>query len=270
MTINNTEYISDSFTISYDLNISTSLVCDGTTEINWDKPANVSLFNIYQLNDDHLEFKEQTTSTTYTYNDGKIYTVVPVFKDNEGIKSESTLHYAQNSNCYFELAFAELYEENKVKIEANLFSLYNIKKIELIKIINTAESVISSITDINSKTVSFFDAAPLKGSNRYKINIILENNSVISSLILDTNYLGNNLFFVYPTLLSKNEELNIEAKKEQNAIFYLYNSNGQNTLTSPVISIMNSINLKNPASGIYIYKIISGAGEIQTGKIAIF
>jgi len=270
MTIGSTDYISDSFMISYDLNISTSLVCDGTTEINWDKPANVSLFNIYQLNDDHLEFKEQTTSTTYTYNDGKIYTVVPVFKDNEGIKSESTLHYAQNSNCYFELAFAELYEENKVKIEANLFSLYNIKKIELIKIINTAESVISSITDINSKTVSFFDAAPLTGSNRYKINIILENNSVISSLILDTNYLGNNLFFVYPTLLSKNEELNIEAKKEQNAIFYLYNSNGQNTLTSPVISIMNSINLKNPASGIYIYKIISGAGEIQTGKIAIF
>ncbi|KQO26131.1 secretion protein [Flavobacterium sp. Leaf82] len=270
MTIDNTDYVSDAFTISYDLNITTSLVCDGTTEINWDKPANVASFNIYRLTGDHLEFKEQTTNANYTYNDGKIYSVIPVFDDSEGIKSESTLQYVQNSNCYFELAFAEVFEENKVKVDASLFSLYNIKMIELIKITNNTESVISSINDINSKTFSFLDNVPVKGSNKYKINIILENNNVVSSLILDTNYLGNDLFFVYPTLLRKNEQLNIEAKKEENAIFYLYNSSGQNTISSPLLSKTNNISLKNTASGIYLYKIITSLGEIQTGKIAVF
>lgn len=270
MTIGGTDYISDSFTISYDLNISTSLVCDGTTEINWDKPADVASFNIYQLTGDQLEFKEQTSSTTYAYTDGKIHTVIPVFDNSEGIKSESTLQYAQNSNCYFELTLAEVYEENKVKIDASLFSLYNIKKIELVKISNTTEAVIGTITDIHSKTFSFIDAAPTKGSNKYKINIILENNTVISSLLLDTNYLGNDLFFVHPTLLGKNEELNIEAKKEENAIFYLYSISGQNTITSPLLSKTSNIKLKNTASGIYIYKIITSSGEIQTGKIAVF
>jgi hypothetical protein len=270
MTINNTDYISDSFTISYDLNISTSLVCDGTTEINWDKPANVASFNIYQLTGDHLEFKEQTTSATYAYTDGKIYTVIPVFDNIEGIKSESTLQYAQNSNCYFELAFAEVFEENKVKIDASLFSLYNIKRIELVKINNNAESVISTMNDINSKTFSFLDSAPLKGTNKYKINIILESNKVISSSILDANYLGNDLFFVHSTLLSKNEELSIEAKKEGNATFYLYDIGGQNTITSPLLSKTNNINIKNTASGIYLYKIITSSGEMQTGKIAVF
>ena len=270
MTINNTDYISDSFTISYDLNISNSLVCDGTTEINWEKPANVSLFNIYQLTGDHLEFKEQTPNTTYTYTDGKIHTVIPVFDNSEGIKSESTLQYTENSNCYFELAFAEVFEEDKVKIDASLFSLYNIKRIELVKMINNAETVISTLNNINSKTFSFLDTEPIKGSNKYKINIILENNNVISSLILDTNYLGNDLFFVHPTLLGKNEELSIEAKKEENAIFYLYNIIGQNTITSPLLSKNNTINLKNTASGIYIYKIITNSGEMQTGKIAVF
>lgn len=270
MTIDNTDYISDSFTISYDLNINTSLVCDGTTEINWDKPADVASFNIYQLIGDHLEFKERTINANYTYTDGKIYTVVPVFDDSEGIKSESTLQYPQNSNCYFELALAEVFEENKVKINASLFSLYNIKRIELVKIINNTEDVISTINDINSKTFSFLDSAPVKGSNKYKINIILGNNNVISSLVLDTNYLGNDLFFIYPTLLSKNGELNIEAKKEENAVFYLYNINGQNTITSPLLSKTSNINLKNTASGIYIYKIITTSGETQTGKIAVF
>lgn len=270
MTIDNTDYISDSFTISYDLNIRTSLVCDGTTEINWDKPTDVASFNIYQLAGDHLEFKEQTTNANYVYTDEKIHTVIPVFDNSEGIKSESTLQYVQNSNCYFEVALAEIYEEDKVKITASLFSLYNIKKIELVKMINTAESVISTISDLDSKSFSFLDATPIKGSNKYKINIILENNNVVSSLILDTNFLGDDLFFVHPTLLSKNEELNIEAKKEENAIFYLYNSNGQNTITSPLLSKTNSINLKNASSGIYIYKIRTSLGEIQTGKIAVF
>ncbi len=270
MTINNTDYVSDSFTISYDLNIRNSLVCDGTTEINWDKPADVASFNIYQLTGDHLEFKEQTTNTNYTYTDGNIYTVIPVFDNNEGIKSESTLQYAQNSNCYFELAFAEVYEENNVKINASLFSLFNIKRIELVKIINNDENVISTINNIDSKTFSFLDAVPIKGNNKYKINIILENNTIVSSLILDTNYLGDDLFFVYPTLLAKNVELNIETQKEANAIFYLYNISGQNIITSPLLSKNNNINLKNPSSGIYLYKIITSLGEIQTGKIEVF
>lgn len=270
MTTATAQYVSDPFTVSYDLNISTSLVCDGTTEINWDKPSNVTSFAIYQLTGDHLEFKEQTTNTSYTYTDEKIYTVVPVFDNNEGIKSESTLKYAQNSNCYFELAFAEVYEEDKVKINASVFSLYNIKKIELVKIMNTTEDAISTLNDINSKTISFLDDTPIKGSNKYKINLILENNTVISSLILDTNYLGDTLFFVHPTLLNKNEELSIEAKKEESAILYLYNSSGQNTLTAPLLSKTSTINLKNTASGIYIYKIRTNSGEIQTGKIAVF
>jgi hypothetical protein len=269
MTIKDADYISESFTISYDLNITTSLVCDGTTEINWTKPADVDSFNIYQLNNDQLVFKEQTTSATYTYTDGNIYSVVPVFDSNEGIKSESTLAYAQNSNCYFELAFAEIYEENKIKIDASLFSLHNIKSIDLVKINNNEEKVIYTLTDINSKTFSFFDDAPVKGSNKYKIVLILANNTVVSSPVLDTNYMGDDLFFVYPTLLTKNEELNIEAKKDESATFYLYTMSGQNTITSTLLSKNTNINLKNTASGIYVYKIITSSGEMQTGKIAV-
>ncbi|MFW0739776.1 S8 family serine peptidase [Flavobacterium sp. T12S277] len=270
MTIGTTDYISDSFTISYDLNIRSSLVCDGTTEINWDQPAAVTSFNIYQLTNNGYEFKQQTTNATYAYTDGKIYTVVPVFDTNEGIKSESTLQYAQNSNCYFEFALAEVYEEDKIKINTSLFSLYNIKRIELVKITDDAETVISTTNDISSKTFSFLDPAPTKGRNKYKIKLILANNTVISSLIVDANYLGDALFLIHPTLLNKNEDLSIEAKKEGSATFYLYNVSGQMTNTFPLLSKTNTVTLKNIATGIYLYKIITSSGEIQSGKIAVF
>jgi len=269
MTIDNTDYISDDFTVSYDLDITTALVCDGTTEINWYKPSDVTAFNIYQLVGDHLEFKEQITNTDYVYTDGNIYTVVPVFNNTEGIKSESTLQYPDNSNCYFETALAEVFEENKIKVSASLFSLYNISKIEIIKMLTTSEEIIGTIDDIDSKTFSFLDTTPIKGTNKYKINIILKNNHIISSLVFDTNYLADDLFFVYPTILTKNEELNIETQKEHEAKFYLYDMNGQNVFTSPLLLKNSSIRLKNTATGIYIYKIVTNSGEVQTGKIAV-
>lgn len=270
MNINDIDYVSDSFSISYDLNIRTSLVCDGTTEITWDKSEGVQKFNIYQLVGDHFEFKTQTAETEYGYMDGKIYTVAAVFCSSEGIKGESALQHAQNSNCYFELAFAEVYQENKIKIEASLFSLYNIKSIELVKMGQNDQSVIGTINDINSKTFHFLDAQPANGINKYQINLILKNDNAVSSPILDVNYSDRNLFFIYPTLLSKNRELFIEVAKEQQAFFYLYAISGQNIISHPLNFATNSINLKNTASGIYIYKIVTTTGLVQTGKIAVF
>lgn len=270
MSIASVDYLSETFTISYDLNINTTLVCDGTTEITWEKPNNVIAFNLYELVGDTMQFKTQTTTTSYTFSNEKTFTLSPLFGNNEGIKSEATLQFSANSNCYFESSFAEIFEEDKIKIKASLFSLYNIKRIELIKIVNNTESILATVDNINSKAFSFIDPTPTKGNNKYRINLVLQTNKTISSSILDTNYLGDEFFFVYPTFLNKNQELIVEAKKEDAAIFYLYSLNGQNTMTYPLLSKTNTVNLKISSSGIYIYKIVTSKGASQTGKIAVF
>lgn len=270
MRIASVDYISETFTISYDLNINTILVCDGTTEITWEKPKNVVAFNLYELIGDKMQFKTQTTNTSYTFSNEKTYTVTPLFGNNEGIKSEATLQFPANSNCYFEFSFAEIFEEDKIKIKASLFSLYNIKKIELIKVVNNTENILATIDNINSKEFFFIDSMPTKGNNKYRINIVLQTNNNISSSVLEANYLGNDFFSVYPTLLKKNQELIVEAKKEDNSMFYLYNLNGQNTMTCPLLSKTNTVNLKINSVGVYVYKIVTSSGEAQTGKIAVF
>nr|WP_315157631.1 S8 family serine peptidase [uncultured Flavobacterium sp.] len=270
MNIGGIDYLSETFTISYDLNINTSLVCDGTTEITWKKPKNVVAFNLYELIGDKMQFKTQTTNTSYTFSNEKTITVAPLLGNNEGIKSEATLQFPANSNCYFEFSFAEIFEEDKIKIRASLFSLYNIKKIELIKVVNTTESILATIDNINSKEFFFIDPTPSKGNNKYRINLVLQTNKTISSSVLDTNYLGNDSFFVYPTLLNKNQELIVEAKKEEASMFYLYSLNGQNTMTCPLLSKTNTVNLKINSVGVYVYKIVTSTGEAQTGKIAVF
>ncbi len=270
MNIGGVDYLSETFTISYDLNINTSLVCDGTTEITWEKPKSVVAFNLYELIGDKMQFKTQTTNTSYTFSNEKTFTVTPLFGNNEGIKSEATLQFPANSNCYFEFSFAEIFEEDKIKIKASLFSLYNIKKIELLKVVNTTESILATIDNINSKEFFFIDPMPTKGNNKYRINIVLQTDKTISSSVLDANYLGNDSFFVYPTLLNKNQELIVEAKKEEASIFYLYSLNGQNMMTYPLLSKTNTVNLKINSVGIYVYKIVTSTGKAQTGKITVF
>ncbi|WP_158729940.1 MULTISPECIES: S8 family peptidase [unclassified Flavobacterium] len=269
MKIGNEEFLSDSFIISYDLNTTTSLVCNGTTEINWSKPSNVSSFNIYELIYDSLQLKEQVTGTSYTYTNGKNHAVAPFFENTEGIKSESTFRYENNSNCYFELTSAEITTKNQITVSANLFSLFQIKRVELIKITNNKEVIIEIINKPNAKNFTFFDSNPAEGFNKYNIRLVLEDNSEINSKAIDIIFMGTNDFFVFPTILKTNQDINIETKTEEESSFYLFNLNGQNTVSQSFTTKSNSITLPSLSSGIYIYKITSKTGKNKTGKISI-
>ena len=273
MTTGNTDYISESFIISYDLNINTTLVCNDATEIIWDKPDQISNFNIYQLIGNELLFKEQISSSNYVFTGNEIYTVSPLFNGVKGIKSEATLHNDPNSNCYFQSTIAEESNDNKIKINATLFSNYKIKNLELIKIVNNSMYTINTISDINSKEFDFFDDKPVRGNNKYKINLILQdNNYKVSSEIFSSLYFGQLPYLLYPTILDKIKLLNIESKSmfKGKINFSIYSLLGQQVFFSEIDSQKISFDVGEIASGTYIYRIDSLNGDKQTGKIIIF
>jgi len=267
MKINEREYLSDTFILSYDLNVTTTLVCNGITEITWSTPPTVTTFNIYTLRNNSLQFKEQITTNTYTFNDATNYTVAPVFEKFEGLKSESTAVTTPNTDCYFESTLAEIDSENQIKISASLFSLFQIKKIEILKTKNNQEALINTIVNINSKTITATDGNPTIGINRYFIRLTLTDGTVFDSSVFETNYYFEQLFLVTPTLLQKDNKLLIESKTEGVGVLELFNSSGQLIQTNPISTKSSEITLTNFTSGVYIYKLITSKGEIQTGKL---
>ncbi|MFV8355535.1 S8 family peptidase [Flavobacterium sp. XS1P32] len=267
MKINEREYISDSFIFSYDLNVITTLVCNEITEITWSTPPTVTAFNIYTLRNNSLQFKEQITTNTYTFTDATNYTVTPVFKGIEGVKSESTVVTTPNTDCYFESTLAEIDSENQIKISASLFSLFQIKKIEILKTKNNQEASINTIFNINSKTITATDGKPTVGINRYFIKLTLSDGTVFDSSLFETNYYFEQLFLVTPTLVQKDNKLLIEAKSEGASELQLFNSSGQLMQTNTISSKSSEITLINFTSGVYIYKLSTAKGETQTGKI---
>ena len=273
MTIGNTNYVSNSFIISYDLNINTTLVCNDATEIVWEKPDQVFNFNIYQLFGNELLFKEQTSSLKYVYSGNEIYTVSPLFNGVEGIKSEATLYNEPNSNCYFQSLIAEEINNDKIKINATLFSNYKIKSLELIKVINNSENIINTVSNIDSRDFEFFDNNPVEGNNKYKINLILENNNYkVNSEIFGSLYFGKQNFLIYPTILNNFKPINVESKQvfKEKISFTVYSLLGQQVFSAEINSQKASFDIGAIATGTYIYKIDSLDGNKQTGKIIIF
>lgn len=267
MKINEKDYVSETFIFSYDLNINTTLTCNDFTEITWTTHPTVNTFNVYALNNNKLEFKEQINANTYNFRDARNYTVAPVFSGIEGIKSESTTVTTPILDCYFASTLAEINNENQIDINVSLFSLFQIKKIEILKTKNSQETSINTILNINSKSITATDDKPEIGINRYFIRLTLTDGTVFDSSVFETNYYFEQLFFITPTLVQKDNKLLIEAKSEGASELQLFNSSGQLIQTNPISSKSSEITLINFTSGVYIYKLITAKGETQTGKL---
>ncbi len=272
MTIGNTNYISDDFIVSYDLNINTILVCNNDTEIVWNRPNQISSFNIYKLVGSEMLFKEQVTSSNYVYSGDGIYAVSAVFENSEGIKSESTLKNLPNSNCYFKSIIAEEVENSKIKINTALFTKYGIKNLELQKVKNTSSTTIKTINDVNELEFDMFDENPDDGINKYRIDLtLIKDDFKVSSEIFSCYYFGEQNFLIYPTILNNSQSINIEIKTAplEKITFTVYSLIGYEVFSADINSQKSSHNINNLSTGTYIYKIETTKGEKKVGKIII-
>lgn len=263
MTINNIDFISPSFIISYDLNLNTTLACHNTTEMTWDNITSTNGYKIYELRNNEMSYKETINQNNYNYTGYNIHTVAPIIGTTEGIKSESNLQTEPDSKCYFEFVRSEIANQN-IQITTSLFSLLNISKIELFKIEKNHKSILRTIDASFEKLFLIDDLNPSLGNNYYQIKITLIDGKIFESDIVNSFYVGNNNFLVYPTII-KLEPMNITTKEEQAlpVSISIYNSSGQLLKNKILTSVNDVINLNDLQNGIYIYKIQSEGKKIN-------
>jgi hypothetical protein len=257
MTINNTDFISPSFIISYDLNLNTTLACNNMTEITWDNYNSSNGYKIYEIKNNEMSYKETINQNHYSYPGYNIHTVAPIIDSIEGIKSESTLQTEPDSKCYFEFVRSEIANQN-IQITTSLFSLLNISKIELYKIEKNRKSILKTIERGFEKLFLIDDLNPNLGDNYYQIKITLNDGKIYESDIVNSFFVGNNDYLVYPTII-KSDPMNITTKDELAlpVSLIIYNTSGQLIKNKKLTSINDNIDLNDLQSGIYFYRIVS-------------
>lgn len=268
MTINNIEYISPSFIISYDLNLNTTLACNNTTEITWDQSTANNTYKVYELVNNKMEYKETINQNYYNYSGYNIHTVSPIVHGFDGIKSESTLQTEPDSKCYFESIRSEVLEEN-ILITSSLFSILNITKIEVYKLEKNKTTLITRMDSNFEKSFTIKDINPNIGDNYYQIKITLNNGNTYESDIVNSFFTGENNFLIYPTII-RSEPLFINTKEEKNLpiSISIYTISGQIIKNKIINSVNDNIDLNELSKGIYLYKIQSEKRKTQSvGKL---
>ncbi|WP_169051636.1 S8 family peptidase [Flavobacterium sp. H122] len=268
MKINNTEYTSPSFIISYDLNLNTTLACNNMTEMTWENNTKNG-FKIYELADNEMKYKETVSQNYYTFTGYNIHTVTPVIDAFEGIKSESTLPTEPDSKCYFEYIRSETSNQN-IQIEASLFSILNIEKIEIFKIEKNQKTILNAIETNFEKLFLINDLNPDIGENYYQIKITLHDGKTYESDIVNTFFMGQNNYLVYPTVF-QSDSVNIITKDEQAlpVSVQIYNTSGQMIKSRILSSVNDNIHLNDLQTGVYLYKLQSEIKKENksTGKL---
>jgi hypothetical protein len=264
MTINNIDYISPSFIISYDLNLNTTLACNNTTEITWDNANSTNGYKIYELRDNEMKFKETVDQNYYSYSGYNTHTVSPIIDAFEGIKSESTLQTAPDTKCYFELVRSEVSDKD-IEITTSLFSIYNIASIEIFKLENNNITLLNKIETNLNKLFTIKDLAPTIGENYYQVKIILKDGKFYESDIVSSFYVGKANYLLYPTII-KTEPITIITKDEISLpiSIAIYNTSGKIVKNKLINSLSDTLELNELQKGIYLYKIQSHSEEKQT------
>ena len=151
--------------------------------------------------------------------------------------------------------------KTETEVNSNYFIIERSSNGTDYKAIGTVAASGFSTTVVN---YNFIDANPLAGTNYYRLTIVDKDNSMEYSNVISISGKKNHSTTIVTTYLSaaKNTlELNVYATQNKKANLMLFDNNGRNIFTEPVLlqNGINTINKKTPAlsKGIYYIRLFT-------------
>ncbi len=276
MIINDVEYLSDTFVISSETNTKVSLDCDDVAELRWQQHSNASSYNIYHFQNDEMQIIANISDTSFAFNKsdytGYLFAVEPVFVNSlTGQRSEAINYTTFEANCYFDSFYAiSETKGNGIDLFIEIGSDYEIKKMELLKVTSTQNTILSEYESFTNLSFTFLDTNPLEGFNQYQLKITLNDGTEYFSEIIGAYFLSKKPFLLFPNPATK-KGISIYTKNfgENTVTFSLYTFSGQKVLNQQLSSDRDFIDLKSVNSGSYIYKIESSNGVSESKVLMV-
>ena len=274
MTNGNKQFVADTFNISQKMVTGVGFNCPDSFLIYWDKLPGINTYNIYTLDNKYLAL---TATTTNNYlllkkntHPSQYYAVAPVIERLEGLKSYTFNYSNQGVDCYFRTFFA-LLENNIVRLNLSLGTLYNINKIVVEKLDGQNFIPIQQITNINNTDIRFTDALLIKGVNSYRIKLELTGGGTIYSSIETVYNFTNADYIIYPNPVSQHQFLNILSNDALvKATLQVFNSAGQKAGEYSIKDVVTSIATGKLSKGLYYFRFIKAGAKDNVIKVIIY
>jgi hypothetical protein len=152
-----------------------------------------------------------------------------------------------------------------------IFELSSYEFISGLKLQKQQGSEWIDLQDLNTDQISqsFDDFDLLRGDNRYRVQIFLDDNSSRFSETVSYFYIPEGEVLVFPTFLEADYGLDVWMSVYQQLEFNLVNAQGQVVIEGKLLSEFEYFDTNHLASGIYFYTVFNDKVITQQGKVII-
>lgn len=270
---NNSTILSDTFTISPQLNMNVGFNCADSFLLYWNSVA-PNTYAVYELAGKYLSQFNQRPDTSIILAKQQYsslyYSVSPVINGKQGIKSNTINYVSLAPTCYIVSFFLQSQTNNSASFAAELGTLFNVAEVSFEKIRVSGMVALQTITNPASVLFNFTDNNLTQGENRYRLRVRLANGTILYSTIEIAYHLPSGAVLFYPNPSVQNATLNILSNESGRYTVQIFDVNGRLMYSQFITNSVTKINSGSFAKGMYMVRVIDKQGKPSTQKLVIY
>jgi hypothetical protein len=270
----NATIISDSFTISPQLNMQVGFNCTDSFLLYWN-PLHTGSYRLYELATNYLQPFAQTPDTgiilTKQQHQSIYYAVAPLINGKEGLRSATLNYTSQGVECYLQSFFLQSINGHTAFFTAQLGSLYHVADVSFEKFVNGSYATIRTVSNPASAQFNFSDSVLKQGTNLYRLKVTLQNGMVVYSNA-ETVYFADpgHPVVLYPNPVRQTESLKIVSNESGRYTLNILDNNGRLVYSKELNNTVTELPAGLFAAGVYFVRITDKQGGSMQQKIVVY
>lgn len=266
---------SDTFLIARPLRMKLGFNCPDSVFLYWNSAGPDASYLLSGLGAQYLEplaiLADTFTILQKAQFQQRRFSVTPVGQGGvEGQGSPAPDINTQGVGCYFSSFLAELTADIQTRLRLNIGTTYGIRELTFEKMENGQFAGLNTWNPVETEQFEYTDAFPVKGINRYRARIELDNGPVLFSDTLEVYVLENGMVSVFPNPVAPNNLLRIVSALDSESVFTLCDVWGKTMLEQTISNDLTEIALPGLPYGVYFWSITdAGRGVKKGGKIVV-
>lgn len=276
MVVGSSRFETEDFTISRTLLPAVAFNCADSVLLQWNRMPEVSAYAVRQLNGNYTSPYVTTADTAVIIkktNAAEYYAVQPMLVNGKLLlRSPAINTNTYGAGCFVSTFVDEAVGQEGILLRLELGTTYGIAAVVLEHAAQGSDefNAIAAIEDPSSTVIRHLHTDAVQGLNRYRARITLVNGQVIFSDVIQSYFLTQIPFVVFPNPVQESQSLNVFSGKFEPVefTFQLFRTDGTWMRSAEIRSDRESISMQGLSPGLYVYRIEGSAGRFS-GKIII-
>jgi len=266
------QFVADSLVIAPSLNLNIGFVCSDSFQLNWAK-LSVPQYRLYQLGNRFLEPVMTLSDTAIVLSRGlyssRYFAVAPIVGGKEGLRSNTTLLDSASAGCYFAAFYLQSQTPSMASFIGQLGTLYNVREVHFQKLTRGGYETIQTLRSFTSTQLSFSDQNLLTGENSYRLELVLQNGSVIYGETIRIYHNGDAPVYLYPNPSTQGETIRVISTEPGRFTLRFVNSMGVEVYRQFITNSYLQIPASRFPKGLYFVWIMDKQGKPFLQKLLV-